>query len=763
MISRETLINEAILDIIVPTSNDILKKDNIETLFTEKSRTQIFYDELLYLYLVISLPEMDSNIIDKSIAKTFFKQLEINFEASLIESSNSNNIPTTPQQSSNRFLTGKSRSNSVASIPPGSPKLKTLMGFDPINIFSTKFKTSQKDRQAIIVEHDNCWKSVWTISLPISYVKTRFTFPALALNSTISLLPFLETPNQMIKKSKDDMYDINNFGRMNLLAGLCEDPTFESEDINFHMPQTQVTESRRQSIYPKLTPTKHTCQKILSLKNALNVRMRTIGVSPQENSLMILVSLENKDEDTKNSFLVESIKIDIPNSFVTRYEAIQDGSTDKLPLTLKPIDQVSFLYNVSILETPSLPKPSPPQHHRTPSNSESSSRRNSVASIFSNHEQLTKDKDDEEDDDGDYNNTQRQRPFLIFVKGSPIIDQKKVKSIESKWNCTLDLSSLLRRDNSIMKKKRPVSFYSKYGSSRNSITTLPSNGFSTPSSTSTIKNCSSTTPSTTSTRSRSSTITSANSTTKNYYSTMLNNFYMMKNKQTLNSNLSDSSSIYSESTTIVNNSNNNNGILFGGRAPMIEDSFNEMTDIEDSVTLSFSINSEVAVGKIFSVRAFIVNKSKYTRKFSIIVPNKKRSQSYGVNKNSKVLSSFTSSSKLSSESRNRVIQPFMDESEFLNRHLEYETPAADLVCLDNKVQIGPIHPLSSESVALRFIATKESLYPIELVQLVDIDSGCTTNIRNVLEILVPGTLISKSSKCASRNIDVTVLKHVVSG
>ncbi|CAG8826059.1 20443_t:CDS:2, partial [Dentiscutata erythropus] len=97
-----------------------------------------------------------------------------------------------------------------------------LRMFDPINIFSTKFKTSQKDRQAIILEHDNCWKSVWTISLPISYVKTRFTFPALALNATISLLPFLETPNQIIKKVKDDMYDINNFGRMNLLAGLCE-------------------------------------------------------------------------------------------------------------------------------------------------------------------------------------------------------------------------------------------------------------------------------------------------------------------------------------------------------------------------------------------------------------------------------------------------------------------------------------------------------------------------------------------------------------
>lgn len=43
MISRENLINESILDIIVPTSNEILKKDNIKTLFYEKNRTQIFY------------------------------------------------------------------------------------------------------------------------------------------------------------------------------------------------------------------------------------------------------------------------------------------------------------------------------------------------------------------------------------------------------------------------------------------------------------------------------------------------------------------------------------------------------------------------------------------------------------------------------------------------------------------------------------------------------------------------------------------------
>lgn len=46
--------------------------------------------------------------------------------------------------------------------------------------------------------------------------------PALSLNATMSLLPSSETPCQINKRLKAEMYDINNFGRMNLLAGLCD-------------------------------------------------------------------------------------------------------------------------------------------------------------------------------------------------------------------------------------------------------------------------------------------------------------------------------------------------------------------------------------------------------------------------------------------------------------------------------------------------------------------------------------------------------------
>lgn len=37
---------------------------------------------------------------------------------------------------------------------------------------------------------------------------------------------------------------------------------------------------------------------------------------------------------------------------------------------------------------------------------------------------------------------------------------------------------------------------------------------------------------------------------------------------------------------------------------------------------------------------------------------------------------------------------------------------------------------------IRFIAVKEKLHTIDLIQLVDLDTGFVTNLRNVLEIFV---------------------------
>ncbi|CAG8668394.1 11612_t:CDS:2, partial [Acaulospora morrowiae] len=57
MKSRETLFTDSTLEILVPHGIINCNEEEVESIFTAKARTQAFYDELLYFYLHIGLPE----------------------------------------------------------------------------------------------------------------------------------------------------------------------------------------------------------------------------------------------------------------------------------------------------------------------------------------------------------------------------------------------------------------------------------------------------------------------------------------------------------------------------------------------------------------------------------------------------------------------------------------------------------------------------------------------------------------------------------
>jgi hypothetical protein len=97
---------------------------------------------------------------------------------------------------------------------------------------------------------------------------------------------------------------------------------------------------------------------------------------------------------------------------------------------------VTFLYNITILDDPSFPKLTP-TYYPAPNPQRSMSRRSStasVASVFSVNSLYAPASED------------RQRHVSIVVKGSPVHDDVKSRSIESRWNCMLDLSNLRRRE-----------------------------------------------------------------------------------------------------------------------------------------------------------------------------------------------------------------------------------------------------------------------------------------------------------------------------
>ncbi|CAG8600968.1 34654_t:CDS:2, partial [Racocetra persica] len=365
---------------------------------------------------------------------------------------------------------------------------------------------------------------------------------------------------------------------------------------------------------------------------------------------------------------------------------------DKFPITLHPVDQVTFLYSITILDDLSLPKLSSqfcptPQPHSRPT-----SRRTSVSSVFS----ITS---------GSPITEERQRHVSIVARGSPILDGTKCRSIESRWNCMLDLTNLRRREDSLplpMPNQKPLSQNAKAGQSRGNSLFSPT-GSSTPTN------------------------------FKGFHSALDSNGKVKKP-----ANL----------PTIPDNNAIGNGILTGGRTPMTSRPM-EM-EVGDGVVVSFLVSSKVVLGKLFTIHIFFVNRSKHVRRFTVVVPNKKRPNEKAIKHisipSATVKVQNSAAELLISGSQANQLEPFMEESDFIRKYLEHETPDSDIICLENNVRIGPLNPSTCESVALHFIAIKESMHIIDLVQLVDNDTGFITNLRNVLEIYVAKPVTSKKGK-----------------
>jgi hypothetical protein len=97
------------------------------------------------------------------------------------------------------------------------------------------------------------------------------------------------------------------------------------------------------------------------------------------------------------------------------------------------MEQMTFLYNVTMLEDPSFPNPSnAQQHYPTPSpNSRVSSRRESIASINPILNALPAE-----------NTEISHRPLSVIVSACPVIDGVKSRCVESRWNSVLDVPTL---------------------------------------------------------------------------------------------------------------------------------------------------------------------------------------------------------------------------------------------------------------------------------------------------------------------------------
>lgn len=266
----------------------------------------------------------------------------------------------------------------------------------------------------------------------------------------------------------------------------------------------------------------------------------------------------------------------------------------------------------------------------------------------------------------------------IQIYGSPIIDGNKALPMRSKWNTMLDVSGIRQKREEI-----PFPFIDKFpaGSPMARSQSVYSPG--------------------------ARSIVGSPGGVGHQMSTSLEGVFGMKKQST--------STI---STVSGSNHANNTGAR---RAPERE--------ISDGIVVSFTVPELIQVGKIFSLHIFIVNRSKHTRRFQVMIPNRKRhpTEVFG----------HTLKTTLPPLPIEQIpIDPYMEESEFLRQYFENETHEADIICLENNVRTSPLGPSTSQSVDIQFIAVKEKLHTIDLVQLVDQDTGFVTNLRHVLEVYV---------------------------
>ncbi|PKK65795.1 hypothetical protein RhiirC2_785652 [Rhizophagus irregularis] len=640
MRAQETLFNELTLDIAVPNGSIQCTKEEVDSIFTTKARTIAYYDETLHFYLIIGLPA-DSGLSDQDAAINYFHQLDIFVEASIIDASTlsvpSPNPPAVYRLPSRASSTATSPSIPGTPLPPPMDK-RISKPTEGSVIYSYLYNPNLKDRQMVVIERNGCWNGVFPLIVPVAYVKTRAQTPALALSTIVTQKPQPKVQID-VKSPEADLYAPENFGNMNLLEGLNDDPSFEESTNSLLLPPSRLyPDIKRVNSHSSSYQSRRDFRKILSVKSALNVRMRTTSVSPLDNALMMSVELEN-NTDAGGSFSVEVVNVENAYGFVTRYDWGPKDKKDKFPLILNPVDQVTFLYNITILDDPSFPKLAPTYYPTPNPHSRPTSRRSSTASVFSVNSLYTPSSED------------RQRHVSIVVKGSPVHD---------------DLSNLRRREDTYPPPGVPQNQRSSLQSRPGQITS----------------------PSSARSGNLFSPTGSMTPTAKSFFSAETNGRGRRQ---------------YSGLPTIPDDHNLSNGILISGRTPLTEKPAE--VEVGDGVVVSFLVTSKVYVGKVFTIHVFVVNRSKHVRRFTVMVPNKKRPNEKAI--------------------RNLVAAP-----------LGAKVIQNDQIVIGNGNQPNQLEPFLDESVALHFIAIKESLHMIELVQLVDNDTGFITNLRNVLEIHV---------------------------
>lgn len=357
---------------------------------------------------------------------------------------------------------------------------------------------------------------------------------------------------------------------------------------------------------------KRSVRENLSIRSGLVVKMRTTNASVAEKMVMMSVELENPAE-VGCEFVVDRVEVQVSNAVVS--SAFNQLDQTNFPIMLYKSDLMVFVYDVTLLDDGSVKPPTQP--HR----------------IFPSRRPLT-----QQQQTPNYNNDDKIQPQRVSIQifGSPIIDGKKALPMRSKWNTMLDVSNMRQQK----REEIPAPFIDKFQVNGGSNMAMSPIAASMARSQSVQSN------NTLSPGARS--IVGSPGGPGHQMSPSLEGVFGMKKQHT--SALSSPTS--QRGFGAINSGNNSNTRAEPER------------EISDGIVVSFTVPEAIEVGKTFPLHIFIVNRSKHTRRFQVMIPNRKRhpSEVYG----------HTMKSALPPLPIEQLpIDPYMDESGWVYLQFEY--------------------------------------------------------------------------------------------
>ncbi|KAG0203889.1 hypothetical protein BGX33_008827 [Mortierella sp. NVP41] len=796
MRSIESLFNDSHWEVRIPNARIDSLSEDYKAVIQAKPRTHtVLFFLQISLPDDLSTQHDETAKQVQEFFKTLEIQVEAAFvdSLSLVASAPTaqNTMYKSPNSSRPNSAVDKRMSQQGGSPGPGPFGGRNSAGYDQQGrmdstiLSSYAYNASEPGKEPEIRPVNGLWTAIFPFSVPVSFVRTKSANTMLMLSAHVLLRP----ADQIVPVAvpMDDQYNLECFSMVNLLEGLSDDPNFISSVVPQHHYRPDTPRARVQP--PLMAPVlRRSVRRTIAVRSALNVRMRTTRVSPMENPLMMSIEVENNSEHGAK-FKMTQLEVDVTNAVVT---PLDSAELTKLPMVLHSSDHVTFLFSISLLDNPewnadNQPNGNDPYGGRHRNSSENLAQAGSSRDA---QRQVTIILQGTPEVDGVQGQVihSRWNCFLDVsdltkrdnslgaagpIYGNSMGGQKQLYAPQPSHPSTLlpphstsgpsgqnnQQYQLHHRNQSLPSSPQPQAAMNKGTSlvrrvsssaspSQNGRQSMGASGTGEP-------------------RARRSSLISegapgsqrgALGSANRKSSTAAWGYGRSENSQGL-APVQEGSSHPSHSPRAGNGPasatasyeddaphgpvNNNSGrpaMNQGGLSPglgidMASQALNGVTqgrpdqDSGDGIVVSFAVTDRVVVGKIFNLEIFIVNRSRHIRRYTLVVPNRKRAKGGDPSQGSKVLPPLPSGEMVL---QNVPIDPYMEETELLRRHVDNETTEADIICLENNVRLSPLYPLTCQNLNLRFIAIKEQLHTIDLVQLVDNDTGFVTNLRNCL-------------------------------